>query len=519
MTLLALAMLAAAGEPGPPPAEWPVHGLVQNEDCTNFFYFRRIGAGVDGGALVDRYVDTLADAGVKVLMCNTNARRTNYRSRVWEAFWDGLDPEGPDDQPFLKPMAPAEVARYRQMVESMRALHQQGVDYPARVAARCRQRGISPWISLRMNDVHNNDVLDHPFHGRFWVQNPSFFRQGATGYFANALDYAHPEVRDLYRRLIEESLTYDVDGIELDFMREPHVFSPGQEAAGLPVLTEWLREIRRLVRDTAAKRGRPVRLGVRVPSRPETARAYGLDPVGWAQEGLVDLVVPTPRWATLEFDMPLAQWRRLLQPYRGVMLAGGLEILYQPHPGAPRTTVAPEHAFAAAAAVYAGGADAVYLFNYFQDSSWAPETYQKTLRTLGSRQGVAGAPRWHALTYRDITGPDEAYRPPLPATGASLRFDLPVCPPPPPDWQAQLLLEIEAIDGAPLQPPSARVNGQVCAASQTDPESGSPGRVTYPVPVAALAQRERAQILVTARGGRPIRVVRVEVRLQPPASS
>ena len=168
-----------------------------------------------------------------------------------------------------------------------------------------------------MNDVHNNDVLDHPFHGRFWVQNPSFFRQGATGYFANALDYAHPEVRDLYRRLIEESLTYDVDGIELDFMREPHVFSPGQEAAGLPVLTEWLREIRRLVRDTAAKRGRPVRLGVRVPSRPETARAYGLDPVGWAQEGLVDLVVPTPRWATLEFDMPLAQWRRLLQPYRG----------------------------------------------------------------------------------------------------------------------------------------------------------------------------------------------------------
>ena len=179
---------------------------------------------------MDRYVDTLA--GVKVLMCNTNARRTNYRSRVWEAFWDGLDPEGPDDQPFLKPMAPAEVARYRQMVESMRALHQQGVDYPARVAARCRQRGISPWISLRMNDVHNNDVLDHPFHGRFWVQNPSFFRQGATGYFANALDYAHPEVRDLYRRLIEESLTYDVDGIELDFMREPHVFSPGQEAAG-----------------------------------------------------------------------------------------------------------------------------------------------------------------------------------------------------------------------------------------------------------------------------------------------
>ncbi|HHX41870.1 MAG TPA: hypothetical protein GX715_18090 [Armatimonadetes bacterium] len=86
MMLLALVVLTAAREPNPPPADWPIHGLIQNEDCTNFFYYRRFGEGVDGGAMVDRYVDTLADAGVRVLMINTNARRTNYRSRVWDAF-------------------------------------------------------------------------------------------------------------------------------------------------------------------------------------------------------------------------------------------------------------------------------------------------------------------------------------------------------------------------------------------------------------------------------------------------
>ncbi|NPV46940.1 MAG: hypothetical protein HPY69_08270, partial [Armatimonadetes bacterium] len=138
-----------------------VSGLMFNQDCTDFFYRNTIRDGVDGGALLDEYVDLLAEAGVTVLLCNTNARKTNYDSDVWETFWDGYDPDGPDDQPFLKPIPPAEIADWRRMVHSMYALHAQGVDYPARMAERCRLRGISPWISLRMNDVHINDNLAH----------------------------------------------------------------------------------------------------------------------------------------------------------------------------------------------------------------------------------------------------------------------------------------------------------------------------------------------------------------------
>ena len=72
-------------------------GLLHNEDCTDFFYHAAIPAG-KAGEMVDRYVDVIAGAGVTVLMCNTNARRTNYRSDVWEAFWDGYQPNGPDEQ-------------------------------------------------------------------------------------------------------------------------------------------------------------------------------------------------------------------------------------------------------------------------------------------------------------------------------------------------------------------------------------------------------------------------------------
>ena len=136
-----LALMAMTATESAEASSWPIRGLIENEDCTNFFYYRRFGEGVDGGGMVDRYVDTLADAGVRVLMINTNARRTNYRSQAWDAFWDGLDPAGPDDQPFLKPVPREGIAAYRRLVQSMRDLHAQGVDYPARMAARCRQRG------------------------------------------------------------------------------------------------------------------------------------------------------------------------------------------------------------------------------------------------------------------------------------------------------------------------------------------------------------------------------------------
>lgn len=105
-------------------------GLLHNEDCTDIFYHAVIPAG-KAGEVVDRYVDVIAGAGVTVLMCNTNARRTNYRSDVWEAFWDGYDPDGPDEQPYLAVVPQDRRSGYRRLVGNMLEAHRQGVDYPA----------------------------------------------------------------------------------------------------------------------------------------------------------------------------------------------------------------------------------------------------------------------------------------------------------------------------------------------------------------------------------------------------
>lgn len=490
--------------------------LFYNEDCTNFFWGHDIPEG-KAGEVIDQYVDIVAEAGVTVFLCNTNARRTNYQSRVWDSYWEGYDPAGADDQPFLAPVPRSDVQAYRRCIGNMLAVHQQGVDYPARVLQRCRHKGISPWVTLRMNDCHYNDIPTHPFHGSFWRKDPQLRRKNCTGYFATCLDYAQQEVRDYYKALVVETLErYDIDGLELDFMREPYLFSAGKEAEGGPILTAWMREVHSLVSKAAAKRRHPVRLGVRVPSRPEVASAMGLDALGWAREGLIDVLVVTPRWATLEFDMPLQQWRELLGSSK-VALAGGLEILYRPCPDGPAVTVSPELATGAAVSVLSRGADAVYLFNYFPNAGWPSPVYQSTLKAMASLDSLLKLPRCVGITYRDIIAPAEKYQPPLPATGRELQFQLKLGPVLNKRWLCELSIGLAPEPGAAA--PSVLLNGRACEVRKEEVTRGDLRLISVVVPVTALKDAEAQEVAVVSANQKELTVRQVQACLRPDEAS
>ena len=483
-------------------------GLLENEDCTDIFYKGTFAEG-KAGEEIDRYVDVIAGAGVTVLFCNTNARRTNYRSDVWESFWDGYDPHGPDDQPLFASLPAASRGQYRNLIHNMYEVNRQGVDYPARVIGRCRHHGISPWISLRMNDVHCNDNLKHPFHSDLW-RKPEYFRKGHPGYYARGLDYAHPEVRDHYMALVKETLErYDIDGLELDFMREPYLFSKGEEQEGGRLLTEWIGEVRQLVDRAAARRKHPIRLGVRVPFEPKTALGLGLDAPAWARQGLVDLVVATPRWRTMVFNIPLRQWRELLGDR--VTLAGGLEVRYHPYPGGPVVLMDPENAVGAAVSILSSDADAVYLFNYFQKASWPVTQYQSLLSKFSSLEELCKLPRRHAVTVPEILVPGQAYQPPLPANGTALSFELPLGPQPPVDWKVTVLLEVAA-QATQGDPPVVSVNG--IAGKFLDAEVLKSGNreLTYSIPTNALTGENPDKIAIATQS-KAITVLRVEVSI------
>lgn len=488
--------------------------LFHNEDPTNLFWRQEIPEGKAGEA-IDRYVDVMADAGVTTYLFCTNARLTNYRSDVWDAFWDGYDADGPDDQPFLKSLPTSQVKRYRHGIGNMLAVHRQGVDYPARVARRCRDRGISPWITLRMNDCHYNDIPAHPFHGSFWKNNLQFKRKNCTGYFASCLDYANPQVRDYYVALIRETLDrYDIDGLELDFMREPYLFSAGEESEGAVILTKWMRDVRKEIDAVAAERGHPIRLGVRVPSRPLVASGLGLDAVDWAKEGLLDLLVVTPRWATLEFDMPIEEWRRWLGDSK-TKLVGGLEIRYQPYPSGPFSIVAPELAIGAAVSVLSRGADAVYLFNYFQDTypGWNSDVYKKTLNAMTSLDSLMKLPRRVGVTYRDIKAPGEKYRPPLPATGKEIVFPFRLGPVTETSGPCELLIALALSKESPSPCPTVTVNGKACEVFSDDASTIASRKIIFSVPKVALNPSEAQEIKIMANGDDPLTIRQLEMSL------
>ena len=37
--------------------------------------------------------------------------------------------------------------------------------------ARCREKKISPWLSMRMNDTHHTEDRDNFQHSKFWREN------------------------------------------------------------------------------------------------------------------------------------------------------------------------------------------------------------------------------------------------------------------------------------------------------------------------------------------------------------
>ena len=507
--------------------------LMYNEDFGRFVSVPKEQARRE---TIDEYVDRLANIGVTHGLICTSARRTNYPSEVWESAWEGYDPEGPDNQPFLRGHT-----NYREGAADRRAAldvlvtwQQRGIDIPARWIERCRERGVSPWVSLRMNDVHGNECPDRGDHSTFWKEHPEC-RRGP--FHPNrrqsiAFDYAHDEVRQHFRRLIEEQLDrYDIDGMELDFMRHEAHFRVGRELAGGAIMTAWLEEIRELVRAAGNRRGHPVQLGVRVPSRPETSRRLGLDAVTWAKKGLVDLVVPTPSAGAIatEFDMPIHLWRELLEPY-GVKLAGCLEPGVLRYPGASYDPATSETAIGSAVAVLAGGADAVYLFNYFPDRvtgrfGWTSQQYDETLAAMASLEKLLPLARRHLVTFREVLAPGELVPrnnlllfpklsgglteidSPLPVIGSDLVFRLQTGPKPS-GRQVQVVIGLEKDTDTSLQPPRTEVNGVPCPLSE-----GGPGDelLTYDVPEDALADEEHVIALAAdQRHGNFIKVTRVE---------
>lgn len=499
-----------------------IKGPIFNQDSTEFFFVRT--ADQMSGESVDAHIDQLAAAGVGTYFSNVNAMRANYASKVWEPDWHGYDPAGPDDQPVLRFMSAESIAPTRRRLDAAKRLADLGVNFHARALARCRHHGMGAWVTVRMNDVHDCMAEDTPLLSTFYKEQRAAKKLRAPHrgqwWAEMGLDWERPEVQEHFFKFVHELLTtLDLDGIEIDWMRFVYHFRAGRELAGGRAVTAWLRRVRELCQEAAKRLGHPVQLAVRVHSRPETSRRAGLDAVAWAREGIVDLVVPTPFWSTTDFDLPINEWRRLLDG-TGAQLAGGLEIRYQPIPNGPAKMMTPELTTGLAVTVLHGGADQVYLFNYFPgghglEKDWGMTQFNRVVGAMRSIDAMAKLPRIHAVTYRDARAPGEPGDAALPATDHGIDFQWPpgcqirvqTGPKPAAERKVELLLEFSPDTAAP-QELRVFINATPCAL-----KPGATGStLTYAVSTAIL--EEEAQV-VEVIGGAPnsFKIVRVELTI------
>lgn len=386
-------------------------GLIINEDNSHFFGGRTEADMTLEG--LNAFVDQYAGTKVSQLFLNPNAMRASFASDVFDRIWDAGNQKAPTDN-----------GHGGTWYRNARLLFERGLDPYAVWIARCREKGISPWLTSRMNDIHCVDDTTNFMHSVFWVEHPEYWRvpnDTSGSWFNRALNYGIPEVRERHMAFLRELLErYDMDGLELDWMRFGFHFKPGEEEQGVAILNDFMRQVRAMTNEWAEKRGHPIRLGARVPTHPDAARGLGMDGVAWAKEGLVDMLVPTPFWTTSDFDIPVELWReRLGSDAREVVLAPGIESNTRGYPGGGNITNDIEALRGFAAAAYHRDADQIYLFN-FMDPAPMPGGVEAYRMLVEQGLGVDVSwrqPRRHIVSFRDTIPagfPDGAQ---LPARG------------------------------------------------------------------------------------------------------
>ena len=320
--------------------------VAVNEDNDHYFTTRG-EEGMTVGAL-EAYIDRMAGGKVTHFFMCPSGQRPSYDSKVWEPIWTGLEEPG------------GATSRWGR---NAKLLRDRGVDIYAVWIRRCRERGISPWLSPRMNDAHNADC-EWPIRNTTFWRTRTDLHCNTNRFGRGVLNFAYDEVQDYTFALVREQLDrYDPDGMELDFMRFSSYFPHDIASNCTHHLDRFVKRVRDYVDLKSRERGHRVRLGVRVATRPQVARARGMDVGKWVREGWVDVVCASDGWRTPDYNMQAAEWRSWFGEAAGrVTLLAGCDHGVTAYSW-NRTNMTPGFYAGFADVVWGNGFDGVYLFN------------------------------------------------------------------------------------------------------------------------------------------------------------
>jgi hypothetical protein len=286
--------------------------------------------------------------------------------------------------------------RYGQKPDSFSQFVLNGGDIVQRFIDRCRVKGQAAFISLRMNDAHHKEFVD-PNPGdkpgssigmsvtRWYAEHPKHrINPGSQRGADLVLNWTEPEVRAQKLAMLHELIeNYELDGLELDFLRFYSYFRPETPAEQRrAIMTNFVQEVRKLL-------GPKKWLCARVPCYLAALDELGLDLKALVAVGL-DMVNASAHYfttqqhelvairrmtagATLYFELCHTIWK-------GDKVQAGYDVF-------PFRRATREHLHTSAHLAYARGADGVSLFNF---------AYYRQ-HGQGEGRGLFGEPPFEAL--------------------------------------------------------------------------------------------------------------------------
>jgi len=322
--------------------------IILNED--NDHFFKKAPELMTRRGLED-YIDSYKDTCITHIFFCAAGQRTSYQSKVWDTITD--------------PQPSGKMSTFI-WAQNAKRLFDAGID-PYKVwIDRCRQDGISPWMSMRPNDMHQIHwlVKDNYRTARFVYRHAELWnvppQPGVNPdlYFGRMLNFSKPEVQEYTLSVIREILeNYPADGLEIDWMRRPRCLPLGRERELAYRMTDFMKEVRAIARRVGQK------ICVRVPAHPDLAIAHGLNVDEWADLALVDMIIASPDWMALDWEIDCNAWTEAVK--------GRVPVLPSIDFGSADARWMPRRVFTDAR-MHRGWADAMhytgfkdlYLFNY-----------------------------------------------------------------------------------------------------------------------------------------------------------
>ena len=275
-------------------------------------------------------------------------------------------------------------------------------DGPVTVIAQlCREAGMRFFPSVRMNE-HYDIPEEAPNYGRLRREHPELLigrpgeeipRPSLEWGIRTGLNYAIDGAREHMLRIVCELIDrFDIDGIELDYMRHPAFFRLEEAYSHRYLMTDLVRRVRSRLDDVGRRKGRQLALAVRVPPTLGDSVRIGLDAEAWMQEGLVDLLIAGGGF--IPFATPIEAF---------VEAAGGTSCRVFGCLEALRPLLDEEAMRAAAAQYWDAGADGLYFFNYH---SLSGEWKRDFLSQLADPQKLARADKQYQVDCSSRSRPD-----------------------------------------------------------------------------------------------------------------